>query len=263
MRSRKLYPLWRLLFIAAVAGIWELLALGHVFNSVALATPVSVAKIMWKWVAHGSVAPANGTIWTSIAATMFVFIVGYFTGVAAGVALGALLGASKWVRAYLSPFIVFLNATPRLILVPFLAAWLGFSALPKIIVVFIVISIIVTITVQASISEVGLDYRNNALMLGASRLDLVRDVFLPGIVVYVLSSARLAVGVAFQAAVISEFLFGGTSGLGYLINQGQEWLNTPMIYGAIIITSLLAWVIDFLMSIVQRRVTKWHPSSAR
>ncbi len=134
--------------------------------------------------------------------------------------------------------------------------------LPKIILVFITISLLITITVQASISEVGVDYRNNARMLGASKFDLLKDVFLPGVVVYILASARLAVGVAFQSAVVVEF-FGGTSGLGYLINQGQEWLNSPMIYGAIIITSFLAWIIDFFMSRMQQRVTKWHPSSAR
>ncbi len=126
LKDRRLYPIWRLLFVAAIAAGWELIAINHVFNTVAVATPVSVVKIMWRWFAHGSVSPAVGTIWESIGNTMFIFAMGYVSGVVAGILVGTLLGTSAWFRAYFSPFMVFFNATPRLALIPFLIAWLGF-----------------------------------------------------------------------------------------------------------------------------------------
>ena len=99
----------------------------------------------------------------------------------------------------------------------------------------------------------------NARVLGGNGFQLLGTVYLPGVALTILSSARLAVGLGFQAAVVAQF-FGSPVGLGFLIAEGQQSYNPTQIYAAIVLTSLLAYVIDLGLGIVEKRASRWLPT---
>jgi NitT/TauT family transport system permease protein len=203
----------------------------------------------------------SGEIWGSIGATLETFIIGYAIGLGVGILLGVGSGLSTGFRQYISPFVTFANAIPKLVLVPFFIAWLGFGSGPGVIGVALVMVFVVSMTVQQGILEIQGRFIENSRMLGATWVDLVRDVYAPAVAIWVMTSARLAVGLGFQAAVVSEFL-GSGQGLGALIVHGEQVFVAKEIFGAIALTVVLAWVIDWLLVILDRRVSRWVPSAS-
>lgn len=250
----RLFLLGRLVVAAALVVLWALLAGSTVVNAYAIAGPDAVVRQIGDWIGDGS-------IWGNIASTMQVLALGYGAGVLVGVVAGVAVGVSPTFRLYAEPFLVFFNAVPRLVLIPFFIVWLGFGPAPRIITVFLVIVFVIAITVQTSVQEIPEEYISNATALGARKIDLARDVYAPAIAIWVVASARIAIGLAFQAAVVSEF-FGASSGLGQLIIHGSQTFDANEIYAAITLTVILALAIDLALARVDRHVRRWLPSTA-
>ena len=241
----------QLLILAALVGLWQLLVSAGAFNAIAVASPSSVASELGGLLGHS-------TIWLDILHTLRGLAIGYLAGVVVGTAIGTLMGISTVVRAYLTPFVAFLNALPRLALIPLLVAWLGFGQSQQIVLVFLIVVFMVLLTVQASVQNIPRRFVDNARMIGAGRLRLVTEVYLPAIGIWVISSARVAIGIGLQVALVGEF-FGGNHGLGYMIEEGESTYNTNLIYAAVVVTAVLAIVIDQLLGVVNRRAARWLP----
>lgn len=248
---RRFFLPLRILVVVAFFGLWQLLSATGVFSSFIISAPVDIVGQILSWVRDGS-------IWQASWHTLTTFLEGYVTGVIVGVVIGVAMGASENVRLYLNPFILFLNSIPKLVLVPLLIAILGFTQVPGVIIVFLVVVFLVAITVEQGMREIEGDFIDNARMLGARSADITRDVYLPAVAIWVMTSARLAVGLAFQAAVVAEF-FGAGHGLGYLIVHGQQVFDVKEIWAAITVTVILAWIIDGLLAVLDQRVSRWLP----
>jgi sulfonate transport system permease protein len=247
-RSKRLI---QLLVLLALIGLWQLLVSTGAFNAIAVASPSSVASQL------GSLLGGR-TIWLDMLHTLLGLAIGYLAGVVVGTIIGTLMGISAIARAYFSPFVAFLNALPRLALIPLLIAWLGFGQSQQVVLVFLVVVFMILLTVQASVQNIPKRFVDNAIMIGASPLQLVTEVYLPAIGIWVISSARVAIGVGLQVALVSEF-FGGHQGLGYMIEEGESTYNTNLIYAAVVVTAVLAIVIDSLLGLVNRRAARWLP----
>jgi NitT/TauT family transport system permease protein len=250
--NRWLWAGARILVVAAVLGLWQLLCSSGVLDPITVSSP----SVVWDQITNWT---SDGSLWPTIGETLSTFAIGYGLGVGAGVVIGVAMGMSETVRMYLDPFIVFFNAVPKLVLVPLMIAWLGFTRTPGVVVVFLVVVFLVAVTVHKGMDTIGGEFVENARMLGAGTGGLVLDVYLPAVAIWVMTSARLAVGLAFQAAVVAEF-FGSGHGLGYLIVHGEQTFTAAQIWGAIVVTVVLAWLIDFLLSLLDRRVSRWVPA---
>jgi ABC-type nitrate/sulfonate/bicarbonate transport system permease component len=100
----------------------------------------------------------------------------------------------------------------------------------------------VAVTTVAALDEVPEDLRLCARTLGASpRYTMLRvqiRAALPGI----LTGMRIAMAGAWTSIVAAE-LIAATSGLGYLIVQAGDYLNTALVFSGIIMIAILglAW----------------------
>ena len=76
---------------------------------------------------------------------------------------------------------------------------------------------------------------------------------------WIMTSARLTVGSALQAAIVAEFV-GATSGLGYLTSVGQNAFDTNAVWAAVFVAMVIAVLVDRLLYLLQRRLTRWTPT---
>jgi NitT/TauT family transport system permease protein len=242
----------RVLVVVAVFGLWQLLSAVNVLNPIVISKPTDIAGEIVGWFADGS-------IWSAAGQTLLTFAEGYLAGVIVGVVVGIAMGGSTGIRQYLDPFILFFNAIPKLVLVPLLIAIYGFTNVPGVIITFLVVIFLVAITVEKGMEEIEGDFIANTRMLGARRRDILRDVYLPAVGIWVVTSARLAIGLAFQSAVVAEF-FGAGHGLGFLIVHGEQSFDVKEIWGGIVLTVVLALIIDWILAIIDRRVSRWLPA---
>lgn len=232
-------------------AIWELLTRTRVINPFLLASPSDIGRLIVDWF-------AGGAIWGDIGATMLTLSVGYVSGVVGGVVIGMLAGRIAFFRYYFDVFIIFLNSLPRLVLIPFFIILFGFGNVPGMIVTGLIVIFLVALNTRAAVEGIQGDLVLHARMLGANPLQLLNSVYVPGVALSVLSSARLSIGLGFQAAVVAQF-FGSTGGLGFLIAEGQQSYNPTQIYAGIVVASFLAYLMDIVLGVVNKRTSRWLP----
>jgi NitT/TauT family transport system permease protein len=237
--------------VVAFLWIWQVLAERGEIDTSFFPEPSQIWNTLRTWF-------DDGTIWDNVWSTVWLLVSGWALGTIAGVVLGMLLGLSRTVRELLEPFVAFFNAVPRLVLFPLFAVWFGFGTMPKVLFVATVVVFVVAINVAAGVREVPPSVVQNARVLGANPFALLRHVYLPAVGLWVTSTARMTVGYAFNAAIAAEFV-GAAQGLGYLIFQGQTEFRSEQIYAALALTIVIAVVIDGLLSIAERRATRWMP----
>jgi NitT/TauT family transport system permease protein len=238
--------------IAAVVlflWLWQIASDHKVIDPVSFSKPTAIWHILRQWI-------SSGYLWPNLRSTVMIFVEGYVIGTVAGIVLGVLLGTQRWLRELSEPFLAFFNALPRLVLLPLLIVWFGFGSEPKVVLVVTVILLMVALNVASGIREVRPDLLNQARLMGAGPAELVRDVFLPSVGLWVTSTARVTVGYAFNATIAAEFI-GSSKGLGYLIYDAQATYQSSQIYAALAVTVVIAIVLDSLLAVVENRATRW------
>jgi NitT/TauT family transport system permease protein len=212
-------------------------------------------RTAWQWVQHGT---NQGSIWLQIYTTMEEAVFGFFIGVAAGIVVGVLLGQFRFLSDVLSPYIKAVNALPRIVLGALFVIVLGLGISSKIVLAAFLVFFVVFFNAYQGVREVDGNLINNARVLGASRMQLIREVVLPSAMTWIIASLHVAFGFAVIGAIVGEVL-GAQHGLGVLITDSQNNFNTDGIFAGMIIIGLIALIAEWLISLLERRLLAWRP----
>lgn len=188
--------------------------------------------------------PAQGTpLWLDTLTSLRRILIGFAAGAAIGVALGAAMSASRVVRYLVDPIIEVLRPLPPLAFIPLFIIWLGIGETPKEVLIMIGVIPVMAVTTVAALDEVPDDLRLCARTLGASpRYTMLRvqiRAALPGII----TGMRISMAGAWTSIVAAE-LIAATSGLGYLISQAGDYLNTALVFSGIIMIAIVGLILD-------------------
>jgi NitT/TauT family transport system permease protein len=251
---RLLMPTAQVATVVAFLALWQWASSSGRIDSFFFGKPSRIWSQLLNW-------STTGILWTNLGQTITLLAVGYLVGLVIGFALGWLMGASPIAQAILEPFVVFMNAVPRIILYPFFVVWLGFGPLPRELSVILVMVPIVAINIATGYRAVEGQYLSNMRAQGAGRGQLALHVYIPSLSLWVLSTCRVTFGLAFQAAISAE-LITSRSGLGYLAAQGQSLFNVNAVYAALFVVTAVAVVVDVSLALIERRATRWMPKPA-
>jgi NitT/TauT family transport system permease protein len=241
--------------------LWEYGANHKVIDPLFFSKPSAIWHYLRLWgSSHQPVFLSTGTtLWQDLEATVIVFGLGYAIGTVAGIVTGILLGTVRLAREIAEPFIIFMNAMPRLILLPVLVVIFGFGYLPQVLLVILVIYFIVTVQITTGVQETPIRLLNNARVLGASKFDLVRAIYVPSLMIWILSTSRVVIGFAVQAAIAAEFI-GAARGLGFRFTDAQVKFRADEMFASFAAVLLLALLVDVALSLVEKRATRWMPA---
>jgi NitT/TauT family transport system permease protein len=238
-----------------VFGGWQLFTSLKIVDPFFFGQPSGIVRTAWQWVQHGT---NQGSIWLQIYTTMEEAIFGFLIGVAAGVVVGVLLGQFRFLSEVLSPYIKAVNALPRIVLGALFVIVLGLGISSKIVLAAFLVFFVVFFNAYQGVREVDGNLVNNARVLGASRMQVIRNVVLPSAMTWIIASLHVAFGFAVIGAVVGEVL-GAQHGLGVLITDSQNNFNTDGIFAGMIIIGLIALVAEWLISLLERRLLAWRP----
>ena len=227
--------------LAVLVALWQVIAMlisDPVFLPSVSQTVASFAHYF------GRPYPSQGKpLWFDALTSLRRILIGFAGGTVIGVALGAGMSASRVVRHAIDPVIEVLRPLPPLAFIPLFIIWLGIGEMPKEVLILIGVAPIMAVTTVAALDEVPEDLRLCARTLGASpRYTMLRvqiRAALPGI----LTGMRIAMAGAWTSIVAAE-LIAATSGLGYLIMQAGDYLNTALVFSGIIMIAIIALVLD-------------------
>ena len=237
--------------------------------------PQKVALRIWQWFTAGSSSIEFGTrdktwltitfpaeIWGHLIVTLIETLLAFVFGTLLGLVIGMWLALSALSSALLDPYVKAANSMPRVILAPIFATWFGLGMGSKVALGMTLVFFIVFFNVYQGVLEVSPVLLANARMLGASRRQLLRTVYLPSAMSWVFSSLHTSVGLAFVGAVVGEYL-GSARGVGYLILQAEGTFDINTVFAGIIVLTIFALALDGCVSLVEGRLMKWRPRAAQ
>jgi len=214
--------------------------------------PVKIFVRIWDWFVTDH--DIYGHLWVTLLETVLAFLF----GTVAGLVIGMWLALSPIAAAILDPYIKAMNSMPRVILAPIFAVWFGLGIASKVALGFTLVFFIVFFNVYQGVKEVSPTVLANARMLGASRRQLLRHVYLPSATSWVFSSLHTSVGLAFVGAVVGEYL-GSSRGVGYLILQAEGTFDINTVMAGILVLTAFALVLDWVVGRVESHLMRWQP----
>lgn len=183
-------------------------------------------------------------------------LVGWASAVVIGVLIGGLMVMSTTVRNLLDPLVEFTRPLPPLAFAPLFVVWFGFGELPKALLIFLSAMPIMVIATISGASAADQTRIHCAQMLGARPHQVFTAVVLPGALPEVLTGARLAAGAAWGTLVAAE-LIASDRGIGYMILRAGSFLDTRAVFVGIVVIGVLAFGMDSIIRLVQRRLVPW------
>jgi NitT/TauT family transport system permease protein len=188
--------------------------------------------------------------WISVFASLRRIIIGIFLAAAAGVPLGILVGFYPKFRSLSYSPIQFIRMISPLSWMP--VALLLFTSFESAVYFLIVMATVCPIILNTTIGVLNINpqWIKMALNQGANNLQLIRTIVIPASLPYVLTSLRLALGVAWIVLVPAEFL-GVSSGLGYLINDARDTMEYDKLMAMVIAIGILGFALDRIMQKLQ------------
>ncbi len=203
----------------------------------------------------------SGDIFIHLGVTLVETALGFVIGSAFGLGIGLWLALSPTASAVMDPYIKGFNSMPRVVLAPIFAVWFGLGIWSKVALGVTLVFFVVFFNVYQGVREVSPTLIANARMLGASRHQLLRAIYLPSATSWVFASLHNAVGLAFVGAVVGEYL-GSSRGVGYLILQAEGTFDINAVFAGILVLTAFALLLDAGVGAAERRLMTWQPRAS-
>ena len=200
---------------------------------------------------------ATGELQQHTWATLWRVALGFFFGVAAGTLVGAIAGYSALTNRLLDPTLQALRAIPSIAWVPLFILWFGIFEASKIILIAVGVFFPVYLGVMGAVLSVDRKIVEVGRVFRLSGFAMVRRILLPAVMPAYVLSLRAGLGLGWMFVVAAEFL-GASTGLGFLLIDGQQLGKPAQIVAAIVAFGILGKTTDFLLARATAPLLRWE-----
>ena len=190
-------------------------------------------------------------------ATFYEVVGGFLISGLVGVILGIMVVWSEFLKRSILPFLVFLNSLPKIAVAPLFLIWFGYGILPNILIVFLISFFPVVINTATGLVAVEEDLIDLVGVLHATKWQKMWLIQLPNSLPYILSGLKIASTTAVTGAIVGEFV-ASDKGLGAVIIASQTTLSTPVIFGSLILITIIGMGLFGFVGIMERVLMPWE-----
>ena len=249
-RKERFITIARYLILVGFVVLWEVFARTGVIDPFIGSSPSRIWDTLMRLY-------ANGELFEHIWITLYETVVGFVLGTLFGTLVAILLWWSKTLSRILDPYLVVLNALPKIALGPILIVWFG-AGVKSIIVMALLISLVVTImSVLVGFNEITGEKQLLMRTLGASKLQILTMVVLPASVPTIMSALKISVGMSWVGVIVGEYLVS-KAGLGYLIVYGGQVFKLDLVTTSIVVLCVLAAVMYYGVAYLEKKLVLWR-----
>lgn len=229
-------------------ALWELLADYKLIDPFLTSSPSRMLKSLVE------IYKEDG-LFKHIWITCYETILGFLLGTIMGTLIAIILWWSDFISKVLEPYLVVLNALPKVALAPIIIFWVG-NGMKAIVIIALLISIVVTIiTVLSGFQEVDEDKIKLLKTFGASKMQILTHLIIPASIPTLVSALKINVGLSWVGVIMGEFLVA-KEGLGFLIVYGGQISQLDMVMMSIIILSVIAYVMYAVVTVIEKSLHK-------
>jgi NitT/TauT family transport system permease protein len=232
-------------------------------KKLAMAMAVAFILLLWQisaWILPDFLMPGVPTVmarlWEEIQSPNFRAALwgslvrlsgGYGAAMVFGIAFGLVGAVMYFFREVLKSAIIILQSIPSIAWVPLFLILMGFGNLPIIVVVAIAAFFPAALSVMNATESVQQVHVSAARVMGATRWDMLKRVYLPAVMPELITGAQLAFGNAWRALISAEMLVGFGKGLGRSLSYAGETADMVGVMTNILAIAILAPLIDQLI----------------
>ncbi|MGK9184335.1 ABC transporter permease [Priestia filamentosa] len=249
LKREKVYVrLFQLLILVSFFVLWEVGSRTKILDPLIFSSPVKVSELFIEKLMDGSLLQH-----TSV--TLFETLLGFLIGTLAGILLASLLWWSPKLAKILDPYLVVLNAMPKVALGPILIVAIGPNFSSILIMGALISVIITTIVIYTSFKEVDPNYVKVLRIFNASRLQCFKEAILPSSFPAIISTFKVNVGLSWVGVIVGEFLVS-SQGLGYMIIYGFQVFNFTLVLLSLLLIAILATLMYQGVAILEKKLMK-------
>lgn len=254
---------------SAFAGVWG--SMSSIMPSVVLSAAV---LIVWELVirlfnvptfvlpAPSAIVASLGDNWRALAfaakATALEVLIGFVLSAIVGVLVALVIVRFERFGRALYPLIVLFQNVPKVALAPIFILWFGYDLSPKILLIVVIAFFPVTIDMLAGLQSVEPSFVSLMRSVGASKTKIMLRVRIPHSLPHLMAGLKVAITFSVIGAIVGEFA-GANQGLGYMIQFASTQLDTPLIFAALIVVSVLGLAFYYVVEIAEWVFVPWAP----
>lgn len=239
--------------------IWELFARSGVINPIFLPTASGMFQTLWEGLTNSAppTAAFSGQISDHLLFTLRNLSIGLVIACIIGIPAGLLMGGNKYVETILSPYVWALASLPRIALVPLFILFLGFTVKMQITIIVLSAVFPIIINAWAGVKTTEKSLISAAKVFGASKTKIYMNVILPFTLPFIISGVQQGIGRGLIGVVIAE-IFGGSKGLGFLINRAADTFNSELMYAVLLLLVIVSLSLIKMTTMLERHVAPWR-----
>lgn len=242
----------RLVFLAALIGLWELVVGYFDVPAFIVPTPSKIGYALYQGIASGLYAP-------HVYVTLEETLLGFVVGSAVAFVFGSAIAMSRTVEYYLYPLTVGFQAMPKVAFIPLILIWFGLGIISKVVSAALVAFYPLMVNTITGLRSVDEDRVNLMRSLSASRWQIFRMLRLPSALPLVFAGLEIAMILALIGAVVAE-LISAEKGLGMLMSSMSFNMDVAGQFSILFIFAIMGLVLNGLIGLVRRRVLFWDRS---
>jgi NitT/TauT family transport system permease protein len=215
-----------------------------------LPNPSAVALALWSglW---------TGELWPHVVFTLSSTLAGYAIGSILAVGSGILVAESRLFERFLFPYIVAIQATPKVALAPLILVWFGFGLASKIVLVALICFFPLLVNTIGGIRRTDPELIAMARSFSRPGWWIFLHIKLPTAASAIFAGLEIGIVLALIGAVVGEFV-AAERGLGYLIGSATVNMNTAVMFAGVLILALFGVLTSLTVRWVHRRIVFWE-----
>jgi NitT/TauT family transport system permease protein len=234
--------------------LWQLIYKLGLISPIILSAPLETIYDLFY---VGKNVLTGGYMLTALWITTQEVLVGFAIAITLGFLLGLLVGETAFGERAVMPYLVAINAMPKVAFAPLFVSWLGFGIASKVALSSFIAIFPVIVGTAAGLHATSESERMLFRIMGATRWQTLVKLKLPIGMPHFFTGLKNAAVLVVVGAVVGEFL-GGGKGFGELIRVAASQLNTPRVFSLIIYLSFLGLATFWAVIWAQKKLVFWH-----
>ena len=239
-----------LVTLAIILALWSAATGPGGLPSYLLPRPLSVAEAAWTGL-------VGGEFWPHIAYTLTATLSGYALGSVSAVLVGIMVAESRNFERFVFPYVVAIQAMPKVALAPLILVWFGFGLASKVVLVALICFFPLLVNTISGIRRTDPELIAMARSFSRPGWWIFLHVKLPAAAGSIFAGLEIGIVLALIGAIVGEFI-ASERGVGYLIGSATVNMNVSVMFAGVFILAVFGVVGSRLVRWVEGRVVFWE-----
>lgn len=198
----------------------------------------------------------NHDLFGHVLISMLRFLLGLSIAILTAIPIGILMGWNLFIRKHALPLFQMLAPIPPPAWVPITIILLGIGLPMQVFLVFLGVFYPVLFDTYQGVKDTDPRYIASARVFGASEFTLIKKVYLPNALSFIVMGIKIGIALGLVMLVVSEMV-GAASGIGWLLVESKDFFRIDRMVVCMLTLGFIGWFFIEIMKYIESRLAIW------